>query len=258
VLEDNSLGRYSDKEYASRLTLSVKARQVLAEISKQTVGMASGAARKQGYLKKAGVHKGKTAKFEKRWVVLNANQLMYYKKEGDKVPKGFLDLALVNKVEMMAEDEEDDADDEQITFVVKLMKSDKLRKDKRAYMFVGADNKDATAWVNAIRANMAHMKDQSAEAAAQRKTKNFTIRDGVLVESQEEVKVEAFPTLPGQAGKPALPALPWDQLDDDDEEGGAGATAAATEEPEELDEAQQKQLERMTQFLSQNDDDDED
>jgi len=254
VLEDNSFKKYTDKKYETRLQLSRRLNLILTEISKNTAGMASGHARKSGWLKKAGISNKGAQKFQKRWVVINAQQILYYKNEGDKKPAGYFNLNDVAKVEVMTGDDKDEKTS--MTFILKLHKSTRTTKDKRAYMFLAKTPEECQSWITTIDSNKQLLDEANSEAAQQRKTKHFTIRGGVLTETVEEEEKAVVPAHPG------LPTLPVEADDDDDEAapaaGGAAAAGAAPADDDDVDETQyQDQLNRMAEFLAADDESEE-
>jgi hypothetical protein len=255
VLEDNTGNRFTDAQYTKRLTVSRELSQILTEISKNTAGMSSGHARKTGYLKKAGISNKGSSKFQKRWVVLSGNSILYYKSEGDKKAQGSFQLADVAKVEVMTNDETDEKTSK--TFILKLSKSTRTQKDKRAYMFLAKTPEECQSWITAITANKHLLDEASSDAAQQRKTKHYTIRGGVLTEATDETpapQVSAAAAAAAAAGVAAPPALATLPAEDSDTE----EPSAAAGEDDDPDEGQyQDQLNRMAQFLAADDDEED-
>jgi len=244
ILEDNSENKYSSDKFTKRLTLCRKINQILTEIAKNTAGMSSGHSRKTGYLKKAGISNKGSSKFQKRWVVLSGNSILYYKSEGEKKAQGSFNLADIGKVEVMTNDEFDEKNSK--TFILKLNKSTRTQKDKRAYMFLAKTAEECQSWITAIQANKHLLEEASSEAAQQRKTKHFTIRGGVPTETEDAAPAEAA------AAHPTLPPLPVE--DSDTEE--ATPSGPTEDDPEEGQ--YQDQLNRMAQFLAADEEEEED
>ena len=105
---------------------------------------------KQGYAIKSNKS---IKKFQKRWLVLDEDQVRYYKDQDaaqkGKPPKGTIKLVPSAKLQIQADSADNDARKFQVTL------------PERTFMIIAEDRKGAVAWLEAVKNNLTVLRQRS-------------------------------------------------------------------------------------------------
>ena len=127
-----------------------------------------------GYLFKGGGQKSAASNWQKRWVILNADQISYYKKQGDAKPAGVIPLETVTLVE--------GRDD-------KKKNSFLLTTQLRDYYFYATSEEHREKWISAILENV--LKKSKLNGGSINNNASLNNSTGNLGESNEAESVLA-------------------------------------------------------------------